>query len=235
MVLNQLNLKCVHCLQEESEVTWDHLLPKSWYGKKEWSFEKWKFPSCLKCNAELGKVEERLLTAFGMALDSTDPFNQEIIQRVLRSMKSDAGDSSKDSKARSKKRIQFLAKDLVQVDAQVKQVLMPNFDQVGGPVDGAYAVRINFSDMRAFGRKVIKGFEWITDRRYVADKDIQVRDLTNEAGAEFISLIDQYGTYTSCGKSIRVGRAICSDNTNCRLYYFEVWGRFKMYGIVGCN
>ncbi|MEW5894427.1 MAG: hypothetical protein AB1650_01530 [Candidatus Omnitrophota bacterium] len=29
--------KCVHCLKEFDDLTWDHLLPKSWYPEEDLS------------------------------------------------------------------------------------------------------------------------------------------------------------------------------------------------------
>jgi hypothetical protein len=43
--------KCVHCLQDPVELTWDHVLPVSWYPTTTPpNLEKWQIPSCWPCN-----------------------------------------------------------------------------------------------------------------------------------------------------------------------------------------
>jgi len=52
------------------ERNWDHVFPESWYPQTTPSnLEKWKIPSCIRCNSALGMMEDRLLIQLAHALD----------------------------------------------------------------------------------------------------------------------------------------------------------------------
>ena len=118
-------------------------------------------------------------------------------------------------------------------DAKVKQALIPNFDQPHSPEDGSHVIRVNTLDIKTFGIKIIKGIEWIKDKRFVPKEDIKIDIVSPAALNNFVELIDQYGVYFNCGESIRIGRAICEDNPNCRLFYIEIWKQLKLIGTTG--
>src|SRR4030065_14138 len=55
--------RCIYCLKYFDSITMDHVFPKSWYLKSvPKNIEKWKVPSCARCNNIYSKLEEKLLT-----------------------------------------------------------------------------------------------------------------------------------------------------------------------------
>ncbi len=64
----------LHCLADSVERNWDHVFPESWYPQTTPSnLEKWKIPSCIRCNSALGMMEDRLLIQLAHALDPDHP------------------------------------------------------------------------------------------------------------------------------------------------------------------
>ena len=80
--------KCVHCLKYSDNLTWDHVFPQAWYpDTTPPNIEKWKIPSCPRCNREYGKLEEDLLWRLGLSVDPKDQKSLGITNKVLRSTK----------------------------------------------------------------------------------------------------------------------------------------------------
>jgi hypothetical protein len=82
--------KCVHCLGYFNDLTWDHVLPVSWYPDIPSDLEKWAAPSCVSCNKKLGRIEEELLIKLGLCLDPRDKHslgipekNPSIIESII--------------------------------------------------------------------------------------------------------------------------------------------------------
>ena len=95
--------RCVHCLKQFDTLTWDHVLPDSWYPDGVYNFEKWEVPACERCNKELGKVEESLLTKLGLCLDPQELRSLGIPDRVLHSLNPLYGKNERDRTHRQKK------------------------------------------------------------------------------------------------------------------------------------
>ena len=94
--------KCVHCLADFEEGSWDHMFPKSWYpDATPENLEKWKIPSCVKCNQRYSKIEGDLLSRVGLALDPHNPASASIVQAALRSLKASAGRDERDAAMRA--------------------------------------------------------------------------------------------------------------------------------------
>jgi hypothetical protein len=84
--------RCVHCLQEFEELTWDHVFPQGWYPEgTPPNLEKWKIPSCLSCNQEHSKNEGELLVKLGMCIDPNNPQSSGIAEKALRATRASKG------------------------------------------------------------------------------------------------------------------------------------------------
>ena len=95
---------CVHCHKFFNNLTWDHILPKSWYPVMDSNIEKWVIPSCLQCNRDLGKLEENLLSKLALCLDPNERNTFGIPQKVHRSINPLLGKDEIDKQYRKAKR-----------------------------------------------------------------------------------------------------------------------------------
>lgn len=73
--------RCVHCLKESLELTWDHVFPQAWYpDTTPANLEKWKIPACLECNQLHSKSEGDLLVNLAMCIDPDDRFRAGLLR-----------------------------------------------------------------------------------------------------------------------------------------------------------
>lgn len=94
--------KCIHCLRDPVARSWDHVFPVGWYpDSTPTNIEKWKVPSCLNCNAELGRIESRFLSLIALTLDPKAREAIGITQKVLRSLKPGFARDEADARART--------------------------------------------------------------------------------------------------------------------------------------
>src|SRR5713101_2012146 len=99
---------CVHCLQESDERNWDHVIPTSWYpDTTPEDLERWKIPSCTKCNARYGAIENEILLRLGLCLSPGDIQAAGIAEKALRAIKPEFARSERDRRAREAKRRQI--------------------------------------------------------------------------------------------------------------------------------
>jgi len=79
--------KCVHCLKDTVERTWDHVFPKAWDPETTpEKLEKWQIPSCLECNQRLGKLENDLIGRVALTLDAKNPASKGLAEKALRAI-----------------------------------------------------------------------------------------------------------------------------------------------------
>ena len=73
--------KCVHCLSDKVERTWDHVFPQAWYPDTTPAhLYKWQIPACLRCNKEYGEMEDDLLFRLALCIDPEIPETSGIVQ-----------------------------------------------------------------------------------------------------------------------------------------------------------
>lgn len=93
--------KCVHCLRDVPELTWDHIFPVSWYPETTpRNIAKWKAPSCAWCNKHYGVLEQDLLICLGLCVSPYDEKSKGIAQKALRSIDPRQTKNHRDAKAR---------------------------------------------------------------------------------------------------------------------------------------
>jgi hypothetical protein len=122
---------CTYCLEFSEKLTWDHVLPVSWYpDTTPNNIEKWKVPACRKCNREFGRVEEELLLKLGLCLDPQSIASLGISHKVLRAVNPAYAKNDRDKRVRERKRNKLL-KEAVHFDKLPENGVFPNF----GPYD----------------------------------------------------------------------------------------------------
>lgn len=225
--------KCVHCLHDFDELTWDHVLPKAWYPVGLTDDAKWKVPACKSCNHDLGKLEENLLIKLGLCLDPSDRTTLGIPDKVLRSLNPELGKSPRDSKHRLQKREKIIKSVTVYQDLP-KVGIFPNFGPIAGlQYNGYPSLEITEQEVNQFGAKIARGIAYLVDGSFIeATYEIRVYIINDRAAAPIDDLLKTSATAFELPPAIHVERALVEQDKVGGIYYIEIWKRFKLYVIV---
>lgn len=155
--------KCVHCLQWSERLSSDHVLPQGWrpYTTPA-NLERWQAPSCETCNAQIGKVEDRLLSCLALCLNPDDPASAGIPDKVLRSVDSEAGRTENDSQFRTRKLLR-IAGSIHRNSGKRRRTLSLSRNH------GAEKVPLNREDLNAVTQKMVRGFFYARNKMYLAE------------------------------------------------------------------
>lgn len=226
--------RCVYCLNYSEEITDDHILPKSWYPKtSSGNLEKWKVPSCRNCNSKLGKVEENIRNKLGLCLDPNDKKSYGIPDTVLRALDPNQGRNERDKKIRQKKR-ELIKSEIQTPDLQSLKNVLPNFGKISGiKYDELKVIYISPNDLQILTEKIIKGMTYLITKKYIDDSFcIEMYICGNNKSADVLNFINRYGQTYNRGQVFIFKRAIVKDEDFVGLYYFEIWGKLKIYASV---
>lgn len=225
--------RCIHCLEEFELLTWDHVLPNSWYPDGFTDFQKWDAPACASCNKELGKVEQELLTKLGLCLDPAELKSFGIPDRVLRSLDPSAGKNERDSSHRLKKREKVLRETKVMRELP-KQGIFPNFGPLPGVNYSEYpVVLIDPEEARKVIKKIVRGIAYIADKSFIEDGyEFELIVVDEGRATEMQKLVDENGQLFDPGAGFQVRRLLVENDRVGGIYFIDIWGRFRCYMVV---
>jgi len=222
--------KCVHCLRYFDVLTWDHVLPESWYPVGVTEIEKWEIPSCETCNKELGKIEENLLIKLGLCLDPKDLKSLGIPDKVLRSLNPVHGKNDRDRKYRKGKREKILRG--IRVSNKLpEQGIFPHF----GPLPGVEyrefpSVLLDQDELKKFAEKITRGIAYVADKSFIDENyEIELFIIDQQKEGEFEKLAGLSGEVFDRRPGLFVKRTLVENDPVSGFYSIEIWGRFKMY------
>jgi len=227
---------CVHCLEYSDNLTWDHVFPQAWYpDTTPPNIEKWKIPSCTRCNREYGKLEEDLLWRFGLSIDPEDQKSLGISNKVLCSTRPIFAKNERDRKHRAAK-----LKNIVE------QLMLPNFPEKGvlpnfGPqpnlrYDQNVTIPINEESLAKLGQKIIRGITYLFNNSLIDNRyNINVYLIEDHKAREVVKTIETYGEIHDRGPGIVVKHAMSDEGGLSSLWFIEIWGKLRLYGVVFPN
>jgi hypothetical protein len=225
---------CVHCLQAFEKRTWDHVFPRSWYpDTTPPNIEKWKIPTCAKCNADYGRLEEDLLLRLGLSVDPAEQASLGVSGKVLRSIKPEFAKSPKDAAARRRK-LERIVGELTVVTKLPQVGVLPNFGLIPGlKYPALVQIPIEHLALEKLGQKIIRGLTYISTGQFIDNSySINVYFLEDENGREFVALVQANGATNEAGPGIKVSYAFTEEGGAASLWYIEIWARLKLYGVV---
>ncbi len=231
--------RCVLCLKpfnesvKEDKKTVEHIFPKAWYPENTpINLEKWRVPSCQKCNNDYSRIEQDLLVCLGLGLFNSDENAPGIIQKARRSVDPNCAKNERDRQKRLmlKKRI---AGNLSSTDQIPQKAMIPNF---GPPpnIKGTQPVLLIKADhIKLFTEKIVRGLTFLLDG-YLIEPDYSIDyHLLNDKDSEpHLNKICKLGETYHKGPGIVVRRAVASNDKIGSFYHIEVWGRLKIFAIV---
>jgi len=214
-------------------LTWDHVLPESWYPEGADELEKWEIPACDACNKELGKIEENLLIKLGLCLDPKELASLGIPDKVLRSLNPECGRNERDRRHRKGKRGKILKEVRVYKELP-QQGIFPNFGPIPGLVYKEYpTVSLNEKEVSGFAQKITRGIAFVADKSFIDESyKIELFVIDEQKAGELKNSIDSNGILFDSRPGLLVKRLLIENNKVGGIYFIEVWGRFRMYVVV---
>ncbi len=226
--------KCVHCLRFFELLTWDHIIPVSWYpDSTPQNMAKWKIPSCCDCNNTYGRLEEDLLWRLGLCVDSRNALASGIPERVKRSIYPKFAKDPREKRVRQKK-IERIVQQIELTPMLPDGGIFPNF----GPKDGIKyigypIVRISEQDMTRFGIKLVRGVTYQLDRRFIEDDyEIEVYFPDDSQFEQVLQIVGKYLETHERGPGVRIRRAVPVEDPKRAIFEFRIWGQLRIAAIV---
>ena len=225
--------QCVYCLGSFDDLASDHVLPRSWYTKTTSpNIEKWQVPACRKCNAEMGKIENRLLIQIGLCVPPFEHESLGIAHKALKSLRCEYGRDKRDQEAREKSRRTIIEKAVDPTEIPLSSIL-PRFGFHSG-VDPSQelGILVSASDLRVIGEKIIRGTTWVLERSHIdTNHRIEIMFPRTPMVGPFFEDLQRFGKLYSLGPGLNILRARADDGQSA-IYLIEIWGRLHMYGCV---
>ena len=226
--------QCVHCLQRHDTLTWDHVFPKAWYPTTTPDdTEKWKVPSCDRCNKDHGKNEAELLVRFGLCVSPEQASNMGIVEKTLRALDPGAGRNARDAAVRASKRDHILSQSFRGADIP-RQAIYPGFGpQPTQSEADQVAITISARGLKQLIEKVVRGFTYLEGGKLIEPTHAIENFVVNDAGAsEFRAALDRFGTTYERPPGLRIRRAAIPEDRVSGIFEIEIWGQLKLYATV---
>ena len=225
--------RCVHCLGDFDVLTWDHVLPESWYPKGTNKQEKWEVPSCDLCNKRLGKIEANLLMKLGLCLDPQDEVSLGIPDRVLRSLTPELGRDDRDRKHRQAK-VEKVLREIKIYEKLPNQGIFPNFGPLPNQEYKEYPyVLLEQEDLEKFAEKIVRGIAYFFGKSFIDETyKIEPFFIDEQNATELKRIVDSNATILEQRPGLLVKRLLIENDKVAGLYFLEIWGRVRIYVLV---
>jgi len=221
--------QCVYCLECHDELTWDHILPRSWYPDTTPSdVEKWKVPCCVRCNSAYGRLEEDLLVRLGLCLNSEDFRCAGVPQAVMRSLTPKVGRDEADSEIRARRRSKI--KNQVVYVSDASRGILPGFgDSVGAANAPRAAVLLPKQELVRFGEKLLRGIVFRLSGKVIDhSQDIGVH-FCEPGRVTYVNALLRHGDKHELGPGLSVVYAVAKDNDQAQIVRVTIWDKWVLY------
>lgn len=227
--------RCVHCGEESTKTTMDHVFPASWYpSTTPPNLQRWTVPSCATCNGTLGTMEKELFIRLAMCVDPRKAEAAGLSAKAVRSIGIGAeGLSVKERTYREALKQKVLA------SAQRYQPGTETFPGLGPhgdfPVGEQWIVTFPADILAAVAKKIVRGSEYVLAKRIVEQPyDMRVyfahdQDVPEPLGRAFQCSAAQTA---HLGPGFRLFRIVPHDEPNTAIYKIVVWGTVVIYGAI---
>jgi hypothetical protein len=194
---------------------------------------KWRIPSCIPCNHELGKIEEDLLRRVAFALDPNTPANQSIVDKALRSVNPAAARDERDRAARASL-MQRMYKEMLDGTAIPRAEIYQGMgERWGRPIEEQTAIVIPTNSLPRITEKIVRGIFYIEDGVFIEPPfAVKVLDVNDVTSGLITQILDTFGQSYAREPGIVVRRAVTPEDGIGSLFEIEIWQQFKVYAAV---
>jgi len=151
----------------------------------------------------------------------------------MRSIKPKYGHSTQDAQKRKQRREKVL-KEIADPTNIPCASNFPGFGFHPG-IDPAEqrGVLVAEDDIKAFGKKIIRGTTWVLDKKDIEPAyQIDIYFVRDQVSFPFYESLARFGKSYSLGPGLMVVRAIAKEDGLSGIYYMEIWRKLFMYGSV---
>lgn len=227
--------KCVHCLGEFNDLTWDHVFPVSWYpDTTPENIEKWQAPACEVCNGRLGKAEDKLLSVLALCVNPFDAHASGITEKVLRSSDPSATEDAEEKEKRAAKRAALLAN--VVRTKEIPKGLFPGFGPEPGLDYGeSYAmVKLPVATLDAVNEKIVRCLTYVLrDGAFIGSEyKIGIYYVHEGQAALVDNLLQEKAVtyYRGPGVAIQYGKS--NDGEVGAMMKITLWNKYSFYCVI---
>lgn len=222
----------MHCCQEFSRLTWDHVFPVSWYPDSRASAEeKWKVPACEPCNGEYGTLENDLLVRFGLCLDPQHPASRGLHAKALRAIDPSLAKNEKDAAARRAKR-QRIQRELLIGKEIPGEATIPGFgERWGRPTSEQVALPLPKLAIEKIGQKIVRGLFHL-ERAQLIDDRYEIEVLFSHSTSVADKVLTT-GRAVARPPALAVQFSVAPDDHTTSVFRISFWEQLTMYAFVG--
>ena len=226
--------KCVHCLADAVDRTWDHVFPRAWYpDTTSKDINKWQIPTCHPCNRDYGKIEEDLLIHLALCVDPHAPATAGIVQKALRSMKPEYAKDERDKAARTSKATRLKGFLLNGPDIPRAAVYPGLGERWGRSSQEGIGILVPAESLKRLAEKIVRGICYLEDKTFIEDPySIDFYALDDDGSEPLRALLERFGRTYAREPGILVRRFVPEDTPMCGVFEIDIWGQFKMYASV---
>lgn len=224
----------MHCLKTFDKRNWDHVFPLGWYpDSTPPNIEKWKIPSCKKCNDDYGKMEDDLGLTLSLCVDPTSREGSGIFEKTVRALDPSQGKTKKDRRARARRKEQLTRKALSGEEIPEGGVYPGYEEKWSRDRKDQIAIPIPVNSMNRLVEKIIKGITYIESGRLVDENaEIEHHVVNEDVADRFEELLSRFGIRHSRGPGIEVVRAVTPEDGISAIYKITIWGQLVMYASI---
>ena len=226
--------KCIHCLRTPVERNWDHVFPESWYPQTTpKNLAKWKIPSCVRCNRELGAIENEFFVRIALCLDPNSPAFKGLSEKALRAMNPRFASSATDERAREALARRVTSEMLQGAQIPSEGIFPALGERWGRPHGSGIALAIPVESFRRITEKIVRGLTYLDQQRFIEPPhQVQFFALDDEGARPLRDVLDSAGTTLAREPGIVVRRAVAPEDGISAFYEIDFWQQFKTYATV---
>jgi hypothetical protein len=197
--------------------------------------EKWKVPSCHKCNSLHGETENVLMSRIGLCLDPTSPASAGVTEKAMRSMDPRSGKTPRDSAARAGKQ-----KSLMEQVAYLNKQGIPDhavYPEFGRPqhlpAEEHVAIPVPKRAIDRLAEKIVRGLTYLDNGKFIDDSYlIESHVMREESASELREQFAKFGMRYDRRPGLVVDRCVTPEDGISSMYRIEIWGQFRVYASV---
>lgn len=226
--------KCVHCLKDPVERTWDHVFPRSWYPDTTPSQNfKWKIPTCLPCNKKYGDMEQEMLIRLGLCPNPRAISASGIASTVLRALDPGQARNERDRLYRQGKRDKIL-REIGSNATKTDIVIYPGFEEKWGrSLQEQTRISIPAKSIERLTEKIVRGIIYLNDNRFIEPPYvIECFTVNNKDWDDLTDILTTLGNTYENGPGISIHRAAAFEDQTTSMFSIVIWGQLKMVASV---
>jgi hypothetical protein len=225
---------CVHCLKDAKTRNWDHVFPQGWYPvSTPPNIEKWKIPSCIKCNREYGELEAEFAILLSACIDPRSAEASGIWEKTLRALDPSQGRDEKDSLARQRKKEKLLESILSGVKIPTEGIFPGLGERWGRAREDQRALYVPARYPHRLAEKIVRGLAFLNEGVLIGPEfEIEMHPVTSEGSRPIEEVLARYGARHHRGPGVDVLRAVAEQEPRASLTKITIWGELVLYATV---